>query len=336
MTRQAGALAYSTTDTSRAALQWRADPDVGRAWDVWRGAAWGSNSTYRHPDRRVVLWPGEGERSVALSELAAAFELGLGPVNTRKSIDAGIGVSWYGVHTQQSVTDSATLHELLWSIQPSLLIEIGTLCGGSAIFFARTMMGYNPGARVITIDRTSTASRRVACRSRARVPGPSGLDSDHWTSLVKSRSIIPMVGTPDHRVVLERVAQAVAESGGGGVFVIDDGDHLARPLLDHFAALSKFVSPGGYYVVQDTRLDTDCAYTMLTTRLAPGHWCRLVLTEGGAAAAVATLLRSHDFQQEWVQDRAAEKWTISQHPGGYLRRRRRRSSNAAGHVNGSR
>ena len=98
----------------------------------------------------------------------------------------------------QSVTDSATLHELLWSVQPALFIEIGTFCGGSAIFFARTMQGYNPKARVITIDTTSASSRREACRS-GHVPGPSGLDSTHWKELVKApRCPMPHHIAPHH------------------------------------------------------------------------------------------------------------------------------------------
>ena len=318
-----GALAFSPTDDSPQAQRWRADPDLHVAWSIFGSAAWGSNSLYKHSDRRVMLTPGQENHSISLSELALAFEVGLGPLSIRRSIDAGIGISWYGVYTQQSVTDSATLHELLWAVQPALMIEIGTFCGGSAIFFARTMMGYNPHARVLTIDRTSSASRRAACRSAgwAKNHGLSGFESNHWSELVKSRHIVPIVGQPDSPALVNRLAKEVA-SAGGAVFVCDDSDHLAGPVLAHFAALSRFVSPGGFYIVQDTRLDADCAYAMITSRLATDHWCRSVLRNGGAAAAVANITRSPSFARDWVQDRSVEKWVVTQHPGGYLRRRK--------------
>ena len=50
--------------------------------------------------------------------------IALGPMNLRLQLDAGIGIPWYGIFTQQSVTDSATLHQLLWHIQPDLLVEV--------------------------------------------------------------------------------------------------------------------------------------------------------------------------------------------------------------------
>ena len=42
-----------------------------------------------------------------------------------------IGIGWWGVGSQQSVTDSAVFHDLLWKVQPDLLIEIGTWCAST-------------------------------------------------------------------------------------------------------------------------------------------------------------------------------------------------------------
>ena len=38
----------------------------------------------------------------------------LGPVKHPRKIPAGIGVTWYGIETEQSVTDLVTLHNILW------------------------------------------------------------------------------------------------------------------------------------------------------------------------------------------------------------------------------
>ena len=105
-----------------------------------------------------------------------------------------------------------------------------------------------------------------------------------------------------------------------GVFVSDDGDHLSDALLAHWASYAPFVSEGGYYIMQDTRIDVDCAYAMLTTRMPPDHWCRVVVRGGGPASAVANITARPGFSEQWVQDRSPEKWTITQHPGGYIRR----------------
>ena len=51
-----------------------------------------------------------------MAEMAFAFELSLGPAGLPRSLEAGIGLPWYGVDTQQSVTDSATIHALLWKV----------------------------------------------------------------------------------------------------------------------------------------------------------------------------------------------------------------------------
>ena len=85
------------------------------------------------------------------------------------------------------MTDAATFNRLLWQHQPELLIEIGTMCGGSATFFAMTMAGYNPNARVITWDVGDAAWRAKACTGfhRGRSVGPPALHSDLWAAALR-------------------------------------------------------------------------------------------------------------------------------------------------------
>ena len=101
---------------------------------------------------------------------------------------------------------------------------------------------------MITIDRTSFASRRDICRNPAYVPGPSGLDSAHWKELTSARRIIPVVGRTSSPALQRMIAGHVATAHA--VFVSDDGDHLLEPLLEHWATFSPHVSVGGFYVVQ--------------------------------------------------------------------------------------
>ena len=79
--------------------------------------------------------------------------------------------------------------------------------------------------------------------------------------------------------------------------------------------------PGGFYIVQDTRLDYGCAYAVLTIPRRDVWWyCRKLLRFGGPAMAVAKIVATDAFRARWQQDRTVEEWVITQHPGGYFRR----------------
>ena len=186
-----------------------------------------------------------------------AFEIGLGPVKHPVRVPAGIGVRWFGVETEQSVTDSATLHEVLWRVKPSVLIEVGTMCGGSACFFAKTMAGYDPRAKVVTFDTTPPAQRQK-CHVKTQCFG-----SPLWSELQASGNLLPVTGDVTDPVQIAMLKHEVAKAGGP-VIVVDDASHVARPTVEHWLALERFVTPGSYYVVEDTRLDSDCAISILT------------------------------------------------------------------------
>ena len=80
----------------------------------------------------------------------------------------------------------------------------------------------------------------------------------------------------------------------------------------------------GRHLVEDTRLDADCAASILTMPPGSVYWyCRRLQAEGGPARAVANLTATPAFRAAWRQDRSVEKWAITQHPGGYLRRKGR-------------
>ena len=117
-----------------------------------------------------------------------------------------------------------------------------------------------------------------------------------------------------------------------GVFVIDDANHIMSDNLMMWEGLSSLVSPGSYYLVQDTRLDTDCAYAVLVGR---GGWCGQTWRKGGPARAVAAIVTNETFARDWVQDRAVETWAITQHPGGYMRRRGGGEAEAAARGRGA-
>lgn len=320
---------YAANDTSAEAVAWRSRGDVQYAQRFLD-----TNPGWLHGRRAVDL----GHTRIRLSDLAFGFEVGLGPVKHPVKVPAGIGVTSFGVYSEQSVTDAAMLHELLWRVQPSLVVEVGTMCGGSAIFLARTMMGYNPASRVLTFDlkRPEKQSGGRKC-----LQANQGFRSPQWKALQESGNLVSIVGDVTSPENMERIRGEARRANG--TFVVDDASHVAAPTIRHFAALSRFVSVGGYYLVQDTRLDYDCALSVLTMKPDNVFWyCRRLLAEGGPAAAVEKIMANVTAEAssrgatnrgraagsrrrgrgaaEWIQDRDCEKWIITQHPGGYLRR----------------
>ena len=232
----------------------------------------------------------------------------------------------FGVASGQSVTDSHTIHELLFRLKPDLIIELGTFCGGSAVQMAIAQQMYNPAATLITFD-VRDATKAWDCIqppgtkwAQSLTPfGLPGVQTPQWKALTASGRLQPRVGSallPGNRAWL-REAAAKARV----VLIIDDGDHRAGPITRAFRGLSDLVSNGSYYLVQDTRLDFECAYVTLTTGNPGWKYCDDILKNGGPAAALERIKQTRAFREgAWVQDRELERWGFTMHPGGYLRK----------------
>ena len=94
-----------------------------------------------------------GTKELPVDLIGEAFELLTSPVGGQRVALGGEGTIWHGVDTLISAPDAAAFSTLMWQQKPSLIIEVGTECGGSAIFFAMIMRQYAPGhARVLTYD----------------------------------------------------------------------------------------------------------------------------------------------------------------------------------------
>ena len=125
------------------------------------------------------------------------------------------------------------------------------------------------------------------------------------------------VGAPTEQARVRDYAKAARR-----VWVIDDGDHFATSLLVHFHLLARHVTPGGYYVVADTRLERTCRTAWLAVRARTPYCLKLLTREGGPARAVHYLRAHHPLFRcgAFKVDRSAEMWALTQHPGGWLRR----------------
>lgn len=148
--------------------------------------------------------------------------------------------------------------------------------------------------------------------------GGSALFMAHVCQLLGKGSVItidrePAPSLPEHPRITYRVGSSIdpeivayvrdrAARCGGPVFVILDSDHSQAHVAAELEAYADLVTPGAFLIVEDTNVN--------------GH---PVLPEfgPGPAEAVAAFLPAHP---EFEADALPERYLISMHPGGWLRR----------------
>ena len=229
-------------------------------------------------------------------------------------------------------------------------------CGGSAVFFASIVRAYNPlRGRVLTYDVRPTFHRCSAVHPSGRKTW-KGYRSPLWKELSRQGTLEARVADVTSPPELARIAKYAADARS--VWIFDDGDHFATPLLVHFHLLSRHVSPGGYYLIADTRLERTCRSAWMALRVRTEYCLKILTMEGGPARALHYLRNhhpslvgtaraparhadgdadSHDLVPagpgghgaatpaqvrlpEFAVDRKPERWVLTQHPGGWLRR----------------
>jgi cephalosporin hydroxylase len=100
--------------------------------------------------------------------------------------------------------------------------------------------------------------------------------------------------------VVNRIASRV--KGAPRVMVTLDSDHHMKHVLNELRQYAKFVTIGGYLIVQDTSHN--------------GHPLKTTYGPGPMEALEAFLKENKDFER----DRSREKFLLTFHPGGYLKR----------------
>jgi cephalosporin hydroxylase len=136
--------------------------------------------------------------------------------------------TWLGTPILQNVLDLWTIQEAISEIKPTLLIEIGTHKGGSALFYAHLMDLLDTG-RLITID--------IEAMNDLDHPR---IEFIHGSSLDDS--------------VVRRVSETAA-GAGGPVMVIFDGNHERDHVAKELELYAPLVTPGSLLLSQDGVID---------------------------------------------------------------------------------
>ena len=228
-------------------------------------------------------------KNSALVEAARAF--------TKASIAAkySYNVSWLGRPIIQYPQDIVAMQELIWSIQPDLIIETGIAHGGSLVFSASMLelnaaCGGPPDGEVLGVDIDIRSHNRKAVEAHPMF---------RRISMIEGSSIAPEI--------VERVrAKAV---GKQRVLVCLDSNHAHGHVLAELQAYAPLVSVRSYCVVFDTIVE-HLPIEMLGGRpWGPGN---------SPKTAVREFLETHP---EFETDKQIDyKLLISVAPDGYLKR----------------
>jgi cephalosporin hydroxylase len=202
--------------------------------------------------------------------------------------------SWLGRPIIQYPQDIIAMQELIWQVQPDLIIETGIAHGGSLIFSA-SMLELNAACGG-PIDATVL-----------------GVDIDirsHNRALIEAHPMSKRIEMIQGSSIEPAVVDAVrAAARGKRVLVCLDSNHTHDHVLAELEAYAPLTSVGSYCVVFDTLIE-DMPADMYPDRLwGPGD---------NPKTAVWNYLKRHaEFE---IDHRIDHKLQISVAPSGYLKR----------------
>jgi cephalosporin hydroxylase len=205
--------------------------------------------------------------------------------------------AWLGRPIIQYPQDIVAMQEIIWAVQPDLIIETGIAHGGSLIFSASMLeliaaCGGPPHGTVLGVDIDIRAHNRAAIESHPM---------SKRIKMIQGSSVAPAV-----------VEQVVAEAAGKRrVLVSLDSNHTHEHVLAELTAYAQLTSVGSYCVVFDTIVERLPADFAGARPWGPGN---------NPCTATAAYLREHpEFEIDHGID---HKLLLSVAPGGYLKRLR--------------
>lgn len=136
-----------------------------------------------------------------------------------------LSTTWRGVPVTKSPFDLWTYQEIVHELRPAVIVETGTLAGGSALFLADLLELAGGDGRVISVDVYAAPARP----EHERITYVTGSSVD-----------------PD---VVARVRDLVGDAAP--VMVLLDSDHSAAHVAGELEAYHDLVTAGSYLVVED-------------------------------------------------------------------------------------
>lgn len=198
--------------------------------------------------------------------------------------------SWMGRPIIQYPQDMIAMQELIWQIQPDLIIETGIAHGGSLIYYASILELIGHG-EVLGIDIDIRAHNRTEIEMHPMFKR---------ITMIEGSSISPET--------IEKVVEFAKDRKK--ILVSLDSNHTHEHVMDELRIYSSFVSEGSYIVVFDTIVED----------LPEGYFSQKRPWGVGNNPKTAV----HEFLENnnnFIIDHSIDnKLLISVAPGGYLKR----------------
>ena len=197
--------------------------------------------------------------------------------------------SWMGRPIIQYPQDIVAMQEIIWDVQPDLIIETGIAHGGSLVFYASMLEMLGGDGRVIGVD--------IDVRS-------------HNRSAIEAHPMYQRITIIEGRSTDDDVVQAVHDAARGRkrVLVALDSNHTHEHVLGELHAYSPLVGKGSYIVVFDTVIED-----MPEGFFADRPWDK----GNNAKTAVHEFLRTNERFE--TDTDIQSKLLVTVAPDGYLR-----------------
>ncbi len=143
---------------------------------------------------------------------------------------------WLGRPIIQFPQDMLAMQEIVWSVQPDLIIETGIAHGGSLIYYASLLELLGGDRTVLGIDIDIRDHNRKAIEEHPL-----------------SRRIDMLEGSSIDSAIVDSVAQVASDSRS--VMVVLDSNHTHDHVLSELRAYAPLVTKDSYLVVFDTLLE---------------------------------------------------------------------------------
>jgi cephalosporin hydroxylase len=195
--------------------------------------------------------------------------------------------TWLGRPIIQYPQDLMAMQELVWRVQPDLVVETGIAHGGSLVFYASLLKLMGQG-RVLGVDIDIRAHNRAAIEAH---PMADRIDMIQGSSL-------------DEAVV----ARVFEQAEGKKVLLVLDSNHTHAHVLRELELYTPLVKAGSYAVVFDTVVEWMPGDAFPDRPWGPG--------DNPMTAVQAFLGKTDRFEVDQAMD---AKLQISVAPNGYLR-----------------
>lgn len=202
--------------------------------------------------------------------------------------------TWFGRPIIQLPEDMVRLQEVIYAVQPDVIIETGIAHGGSLVFYASLCKAMGKG-RVVGIDIEIRPHNRQALEAHPMFP---------LITLIEGSSVDPEV--------VSRVQAKIQP--GETVLVLLDSCHTKQHVLDELNAYSPLVTRGSYIVAMDGIMEQVAG----APRTQP-DW-----TWNNPRAAAVEFVATHpEFVIEeppFVFNEGNISQAVTYWPGGYIKR----------------